>query len=197
MKKKEQKPIAGDGGVMFSTADQCVMSALSLVQLAPRAKARVNDMQVIQIMCKLQKVFQVCVSTSDRPSSAWVFYFFLGQICTLDPAREAQMICYRPRFFWLRRCYVFIGVIEMLKLNTGSFKKLHDPSSVLLHRCVIVTGQWFLFFKPVFADHGLHSSCLLFFFLITNFLLLRQQKKYLQIYTCLYCGLEKTNKLEC
>lgn len=58
---------------MFSTADQCVMSVLPLVQLAPRAKARVNDMQVRQIMCKLQKVFQVCVSTSDRPSSACFF----------------------------------------------------------------------------------------------------------------------------
>lgn len=81
---------------MFLTADQRVMSVLLLVQLAPRAKARVNDMQVIQIMCKLQKVFQECVNTSDRPSSAC---FFFRQICTLDPAREAQMICYRFRFF--------------------------------------------------------------------------------------------------
>lgn len=81
---------------MFSTADQCVMSVLSLVQLAPLAKACVNDMQVIEIMCKLQKVFQVCVSTPDRPSSAFlkIFYFF-GQICILDPGRQAQQTCYR------------------------------------------------------------------------------------------------------
>lgn len=55
--------MSGDHGVMFSTAKQShissVLSVLSLVQLATLAKADVNDTQVIPIMCKLQKVFQV------------------------------------------------------------------------------------------------------------------------------------------
>lgn len=57
-----------------------------LLSLEP-AKARVNDTQVIEIMCKLHKVFQVCVSAADRPSRARIFCW----ICTLDPGREAQM----------------------------------------------------------------------------------------------------------
>lgn len=31
-----------------------------------------NDMQVIQIMCKLQKVFQVCVNTHDSSPSEYI-----------------------------------------------------------------------------------------------------------------------------
>lgn len=54
--KKERKKIN-----QVSAADRCL---LSLVQLA---KARVNDTQVIEITCKPQQVFQVCVSAADRP----------------------------------------------------------------------------------------------------------------------------------
>lgn len=56
-----------------SRGSQPVRGLLSLVQLAPPAKARVNDAQVREIMCKLQKVFQVCVSAADRPSTACIF----------------------------------------------------------------------------------------------------------------------------
>lgn len=31
-----------------------------------------NDMQVIQIMCKLQKVFQMCVNTDDSTPSQYI-----------------------------------------------------------------------------------------------------------------------------
>lgn len=124
---------------MFSAADHSeilsVMSVPSLVQLAPLAKACVNDMQVIQIMCKLQKVFQVCVSTPDRPSTACFFLFSsLGQICILDPGREARMTCCRGQIQIFSYIYIYVGVIEMFGLKTESFKKLQNLSTVTLRR---------------------------------------------------------------
>lgn len=87
-KKRKKKSITW---CRFSAAGRSDVSWL--VQLAPPAKARVNDTQVIEIMCKLQKVFQVCVSAADRPSRACIFCW----ICTLDPGREAQMTCHEGR----------------------------------------------------------------------------------------------------
>ncbi|TNN54810.1 hypothetical protein EYF80_035016 [Liparis tanakae] len=48
--------------------------------------ASLNDMQVIQIMCELQKVFQVYVNMHDRTSHR----IYSCRICTLDPGQEGS-----------------------------------------------------------------------------------------------------------
>lgn len=51
---------------------QCDVGPVFVVAHTASKCSWFNDMQVIQIMCKLQKVFQVCVNTRDSPPSEYI-----------------------------------------------------------------------------------------------------------------------------